>query len=407
MVDYKQTDVGLIPVDWEVKKLEMVANFSNGKAHELFINENGGYIVVNSKFISTQGKVVKYSYKNFHPLKTGDITMVMSDIPNGKALAKCYLIPKENKYALNQRICSIRVTNCNNIFLSYLLNRNKYYLSFDSGTGQTNLKKQDVVSCPIPLPPLPEQEAIAEVLSDTDALIGALEKRIAKKRLIKQGAMQTLLTAPARRGGKDDWEVKSLIELAEYKKQLFDDGDWIESEHITNKGVRLIQTGNIGVGKYLEQKSKKYIYPDSFIKLNCKLLQKGDLLICRLAEPAGRACILPNINEKNVITSVDVTIFRPNINIVNRIFLNYVFSTHEWFNKVYESVGGTTHKRISRGSLGKIEILLPPIQEQNRIATILSDMDNEINALEKKLSKTKELKQGLMQQLLTGKIRLV
>ena len=118
MVDYKQTDVGLIPVDWEVKKLEMVANFSNGKAHELFINENGGYIVVNSKFISTQGKVVKYSYKNFHPLKTGDITMVMSDIPNGKALAKCYLIPKENKYALNQRICSIRVTNCNNIFLS-------------------------------------------------------------------------------------------------------------------------------------------------------------------------------------------------------------------------------------------------------------------------------------------------
>ena len=203
-------------------------------------------------------------------------------------------------------------------------------------------------------------------------------------------------------------EIQTLEEKkAEYKKQLFDDGDWIESEHITNKGVRLIQTGNIGVGKYLEQKSKKYIYPDSFIKLNCKLLQKGDLLICRLAEPAGRACILPNINEKNVITSVDVTIFRPNINIVNRIFLNYVFSTHEWFNKVYESVGGTTHKRISRGSLGKIEILLPPIQEQNRIATILSDMDNEINALEKKLSKTKELKQGLMQQLLTGKIRLV
>ena len=136
-------------------------------------------------------------------------------------------------------------------------------------------------------------------------------------------------------------------------------------------------------------------------------MRKGDLLICRLAEPAGRACIFPDINETKVITSVDVTIFRPNREISNRIFLKNVFSTNDWFVKVYESVGGTTHKRISRGSLGKIKISLPTISEQTRIATILSDMDSGIEALEKKLEKYRQIKQGMMQNLLTGKIRLV
>ena len=86
---YKQTDIGVIPADWDVKRLGDIVRFNNGKAHERFIDDKGNYIVVNSKFISTEGEVFKTSDKNLSPLFIGDVAMVMSDIPNGKALAKC------------------------------------------------------------------------------------------------------------------------------------------------------------------------------------------------------------------------------------------------------------------------------------------------------------------------------
>ena len=194
----------------------------------------------------------------------------------------------------------------------------------------------------------------------------------------------------------------------ENKKALFDDGDWIEKEHITTEGVRLIQTGNIGIGSYKEKADKKFIYEKSYDTLHCKPLQEGDLLICRLAEPAGRSCILPKLEWEKVVTSVDVTIFRPSAKIVSRAFLNQLFSTKEWFHDITEKCGGTTHKRISRGNLGRTIITLPPtVKEQTRIATILSDMDEEITALETKLNKARQLKQGMMHNLLTGKIRLI
>src|SRR5690606_40619381 len=103
-------------------------------------------------------------------------------------------------------------------------------------TGQPLLTATTLTTLQTPLPPLPEQEAIAEALSDADAWIASLEQLIAKKRLIKQGAMQELLTP------REDWEVKSLFEIADKKRDLFNDGDWIESEHIIDEGIRLVQT---------------------------------------------------------------------------------------------------------------------------------------------------------------------
>jgi type I restriction enzyme S subunit len=219
--------------------------------------------------------------------------------------------------------------------------------------------------------------------------------------------MQQLLTGKKRLAGfSGEWEEKTIFQLADNKKEFFDDGDWIEAQHITDEGIRLIQTGNIGIGSFVEKESKKYIYNDSFVRLACKELKKGDLLICRLAEPAGRACVFPEINEEKVITSVDVTIFRPRCEIANRYFLVNVFSTKHWFKLISEMCGGTTHKRISRGALGKIKIILPSLQEQTAIANILSDMDAEISQLEGRRAKMGELKQGMMQELLTGRIRL-
>ena len=204
----------------------------------------------------------------------------------------------------------------------------------------------------------------------------------------------------------EGWTSKTLLELAQGKKELFDDGDWIESEHITTLGVRLVQTGNIGVGTFVEKDVRKYIYESSYYKLRCKPLATGDLLICRLADPAGRACVLPKIGEQKIVTSVDVTIFRPPAELADRIFLCNVFSTPEWFRAVAERSGGTTHKRISRGALGKLSVLLPPVKEQRAIAEALSDVDALLSGLDRLIAKKRDLKQAAMQQLLTGQTRL-
>ncbi len=185
--------------DWEVKKLGEIINFKNGAAHENAVDENGEYVIVNSKFISQDARVKKYSNAFLCPLYKDEIVMVMSDIPNGKALAKCFIIDHNNRYTLNQRICAFEAKeDFNPKFLFYKINRNDYFLSFDSGSGQTNLRRDEVLNCPIFFPSLSEQTRIATVLSDMDAELEALGQKLNKARQIKQGMMQELLTGRVR-----------------------------------------------------------------------------------------------------------------------------------------------------------------------------------------------------------------
>ena len=178
--------------DWEEKSLNELVEFSNGKAHENDIDESGDYIVVNSKFISSNGTVKKYSNSQIAPLYKNDIVMVMSDVPNGKALSKCYLIDENNKYTLNQRICSLRQTINNNKFLIYLINRNKYYLAFDSGVGQTNLRKDEVLNLKLKVPCLEEQNKIANFLSSIDCKIEQTQKQLESSKEFKKALLQQM-----------------------------------------------------------------------------------------------------------------------------------------------------------------------------------------------------------------------
>lgn len=190
---------GFEKTKWHLKSLEEVAEFKNGKAHENAIDESGKFIVVNSKFISTEGEVFKCSNENLCPLNKHEIVMVMSDIPKGKALAKCFYIDENEKYTLNQRICSIKVfENTDSRFLFFLLNRNVHYLGFDNGVGQTNLKKEEVLECPLIMPEKEEQTAIAQVLQAADKEIQLLKSKTEKLREQKKGMMQVLLTGKKR-----------------------------------------------------------------------------------------------------------------------------------------------------------------------------------------------------------------
>jgi len=184
---------------WEEKPLEEMVGFYNGKAHENNLTENGVFILVNSKFISTEGKVIKRTDSCLSPLFKEDIVMVMSDVPNGKAIAKCYYIEEDNKYTLNQRICVLRTKKgYKSKFMFYAINRNKYYLLYDDGVKQTNLRKEEVLDCPIFTPEYKEQTAIANILSAADTEIELALQKLAKLKEQKKGLMQVLLTGKKR-----------------------------------------------------------------------------------------------------------------------------------------------------------------------------------------------------------------
>jgi type I restriction enzyme S subunit len=179
--------------EWEERTLEQVAHYENGKAHEQEINEQGKYIVANSKFISTDGEVKKYCDTANLLAKKGDILMVLSDVPNGRAIAKCFYVNKDNTYTVNQRICKLTPKKTVGLVLYYVLNRNTYFLAFDDGVKQTNLKKDDVLNCPILLPKNPkEQQKIAECLSSLDEIIIAQAQKIEALKVHKKGLMQGL-----------------------------------------------------------------------------------------------------------------------------------------------------------------------------------------------------------------------
>ena len=169
----------------------------------------------------------------------------------------------------------------------------------------------------------------------------------------------------------------------------FSDGDWIESKDQSNCGIRLIQTGNIGNGEYLDKKDRaKYISDETFSRLNCTEIFPGDILVSRLPDPIGRACIIPDVSER-MITAVDCTICRPDESIVLKEYLCYYMQSNAYFSRLMNSVTGTTRKRISRSNLGSVEVPVPDkttqinvIERFDRLKTIIRAREDEITKLD-------------------------
>lgn len=179
--------------EWENTTIGKIADYENGKAHENNIINNGKYIVVNSKFISTEGEIIKYTNEANLLAYKGDILMVLSDVPNGRALSKCYLVDKDNLYTVNQRVCRITPKKINSILFFYTINRNKYFLAFDDGVKQTNLRKNDVLHCSVVIPKdSNEQNKIADFLSGIDELLCRQIDKIEALKKHKKALMQGL-----------------------------------------------------------------------------------------------------------------------------------------------------------------------------------------------------------------------
>ena len=175
---------------WDNKPLYECADFYNGKAHEQVVDENGEYILVTSRCIASDISDYRRTNALLFPLQVNDIAMVMSDVPNGRALAKCILIDEDRKYTLNQRICCLRNYSFNPIFFYHLLNRHEYFLSFNDGNAQTNLRKDDLLACNIIIPPMKLQEQFAAFVEQIVKSKFEIQKSLEKLETLKKALMQ-------------------------------------------------------------------------------------------------------------------------------------------------------------------------------------------------------------------------
>ncbi len=372
---YKKTEIGLIPDDWEVKSVIDIAPLQRGFDLPNKNLQKGIYPVVYSNGI--------VNYHNKSQAKAPGIVTGRSG-----TIGKVTFV--ERDYWPHNT--ALWVTDFRNNIPKYI-----YYLylaikleRFATGSGVPTLNRNDVHNFKIAIPKSKEeQKAIAEVLSDTDNLIQALEKRIAKKCLIKQGAMQKLLSP------KEDWEVKALGEVADIigggTPNTFMNIYW-------NGTINWFTPTEIGLNKYTFESIRK-ISTEGLKNSSAKILPIGTVL---LTSRAGIGDL--SILKVEGCTNQGFQSLIPKESINNE-FLYYLMITLK--NVLIQNASGSTFLEISPNRIKQIEVSLPDYKEQTHIATILSDMDKELETLEKKLVKYKLIKQGLMQNLLTGKIRLV
>ncbi|TRZ48472.1 MAG: restriction endonuclease subunit S [Dehalococcoidia bacterium] len=382
---YKQTEIGMIPVDWDVKKMSEVITFANGKPHENHVIPNGVYKLITLDSIGIDGKL-KTEHRRIGAfdgsLKKGDIVMVLSDIAHAKLLGLCDLIPENNKYVLNQRMGRLRLIHADDpSYIRLQINsKQDHFRSRGQGTSQRHIYQRDVDELEIPLPPKKsEQTAIATTLSDTDALIEKLEKLIEKKKNIKQGAMQELLTSKRRLPGfSGKWEKSQLGNLAQiYQSQT------ISQNKFSNDGY-LVYGANGVVGKYKDYNHNKW----------------QTIVTCR-----GSTCGTVNKTVgKCWITGNAMVINVDQNNSIDKLFFYYLLSRQDFTN----CITGTEQPQIVRNPLSAFEVVYPTDKtEQSAIAVVFTDMDTEIELLGHEFEKYKQVKTGMMQQLLTGKIRII
>lgn len=391
---YKQTEVGVIPEDWDLKKLGTIGVFRKGRnisKHQL--TSEGipcvlyGEIYTRYNFVSR--KLTSYishlSFQRATPIQKGDILFAGSG-ETAEDIGKCFTYLGEAVACAGGDLNILTPQRDNPEFLGYLLNSGQIQeqkANLGQGSSVVHIYINNLKCINVPLPPLHEQTAIANVLSDVDSLITSLDKVIAKKKDIKQGAMQELLTGKKRLPGfSGDWEVQKLGEI-----------------------FSVTAGGDLKKDIFSVTKDEKYPYP-----IYSNALSNSGLYGFSSSYEYDKDCITVTARGTiGVASSRDhkfnaigrVLVLTPSTNLNCEFISEYINS------RVTFSVESTGVPQLTAPQISKYDVAFPSLPEQTAIAQILSDMDTEINQLEQKRDKYKDLKQAMMQQLLTGKIRLV
>ena len=412
---YKQTEIGVIPENWDIGSLkEAFQRLDAGVSVNSDESAYSDYYVlktsaVRNGFVNAKEAkpVVRADYPRLKcPVKKGSIIISRMNTP--AMVGECGFCAEEapNTF-LPDRLWQVEPSASKYDFqwLNYLLNTEKYSAAIRAtatGTSNSmkNIAKDRLLEILIPKPTLPEQQRIAEALSDMDELIASLEKLIAKKKAIKQGAMQELLPGKRRLPGfSGEWEIRAISSLGKF---VSGNGFPLEFQgHQVGKYpfYKVSDFNNIGNEQYLKR-ANNYISPRIAEKLKCNIIPMDSIVFAKI----GAAIFL----ERKKLTTVECCIdnntmsFQAN-DCVSPHFLWYVFQTIR-FGDLVEA---TALPSLSGMSIGGISKLFPPTrEEQEAIASVLLDIDHAIADTSQRLDKVRQIKNGMMQQLLTGKIRV-
>ena len=389
--------------EWEEKPLIAVADYENGKAYEPHIIEGGRYIVVNSRFISTDGAIKKYSNEPICIAKRGDILMVLSDLPNGRALAKSYYVDADNLYAVNQRVCRLTPHSANGKFLCFLLDRHPNLLVFDDGKNQTHLKKNSVLQCLLKLPlSFDEQQRIADCLSSLDERIAAETSKLDTLKDHKKGLLKQLFPA--------EGETTPELRFPEFR----DAGEW---KKITLYNICDILPGytfpEVLQGKQYGQYpfckvsdiSKAISDDGGLLHRAINYVDSADLSILKAKPIPIGTTVFAKIGEalrlnRRAISTVECLIDNNAVGIKAKPgkSINYFLYILSQRIDLNEYCGGAVPS-VSKTVLENIAVVISTCSEQQRIADCLSSLDELIAAQTQKINLLKDHKKGLMQQL--------
>lgn len=408
-----QTEIGLLPEEWEVIRLGDYVALKNGYAFpSVDFSDKGPIVMTPGNFKLGGGlkfnanKIIRFkgSYTKNMQFSNGDLVMVMTDLtPDCNLLGKAGIIDTNEIVLHNQRIGKIECSkNIHSEYLCYYFNSETFSSRMkNTATGSTvrHTSTPTIKNTILPLPPLPEQEAIAEALSDADAWIESLEQLISKKRLIKQGAMQELLSP------KEDWGVKKLGEVTIDGGLIRGPfGGALKKEFFVKNGYKVYEQKNaiyksVHLGKYFVDTAK-------FKELGRFEIKANDFILS-CSGTIGKLFRIPQIFQKGIINQA-LLIIRLNSTIIDFGYFGHIFQYDTIQSKIIDDTqGGAMKNLVGMSEFRNIEIPLPSLTEQIRIATILSDMDAALEALKGQLGKAIKVKQGMMQELLTGRVRLV
>lgn len=388
---YKQTEIGVIPEDWDVVDLDDVLTFGSGQ----------DYKHLNSGDIPVYGTGGLMTFVDEY-LYDGDSVGIGR---KGTIDKPVFLTDKFWTVDTLFFTHSFKKTLPKYMYYQFLLIRWKEY---NEASGVPSLNKNTLGKIKIPLPPTKaEQEAIANALSDMDALITNLDTLIGKKKAVKKGAMQQLLIPP-NKGGKrlpgfsGEWEEVDFDDVCWYQE-----GPGLRNWQFTTKGMKVINVTNLVNGYLNLEKTKRHISYDEFNKMYKHFeIDEGDIVV---ASSGNSYCKTALVRKKDLplVMNTSVIRFKPKLKLNFKLLL--IFLKSKLFkDQIDLLITGGAQPNFGPFHLQKIKINLPPtMKEQNLVAEILFDMDTEIEGLEAKKEKYSQLKQGMAQELLTGKTRLV
>lgn len=398
---FKQTEVGLIPEDWNIEAIGDLASISTGGSDTQDRVDDGIYpFFVRSQTIE---RINKYSFDGEAILTSGD----------GVGVGKIFHYVN-CKFDYHQRVYNIhnyrKDVSGKYLFFQFSTNFYDRVMSMTAKSSVDSVRREMISDMKIPLPPtIEEQKAIATALSDVDELITNLDKLITKKKAIKQGAMQQLLTPP-HKGGKrlegfsGDWVEKVIGKigntfggLSGKTKSDFENGKYpyITFLNVMNNTIidsTIFEYVNIKSG---EQQNKA---------------RKGDLFFntsSETPEEVGMCAILKEEVKDLYLNSFCFGFRLKEDSDIDGLLFSYLINSPIGRNLFLSLAQGATRYNLSKSNFNKLIIEVPPLKEQKAIAQILFDIDEEIKKLEDKKAKYQSIKQGMMQELLTGKTRLI